>query len=259
MSSRVTIEICTGDLESALAAGKGGADRVELCDNLEVGGTTPSAGTIAEACRRLAIPVHVLIRPRAGDFLPTAAELAAMSHDIAMARNLGASGAVLGLLRPDGTIDRERTASLIELARPMSVTFHKAFDQVRDHEEALDTLIALGVDRVLTSGCRPTAMDGIDTLRKLVDCAGGRITILAGGRITAENIEPILSSTGVREIHLGSAVARVMTSMMTHSPADRSELGWRGVDAEKVRGIIELVGRLSRSRQGQGAGEISAT
>ncbi|MGC8639783.1 MAG: copper homeostasis protein CutC [Isosphaeraceae bacterium] len=250
MNERVTIEICVGDLESALAAGDGGADRVELCDNLAVGGTTPSAGTIAEACRRLRIPVHVLIRPRAGDFLPTAAELAAMRHDIELARSLGASGVVLGLLCPDGTVDRERTARLVELARPLSVTFHKAFDQVRDPAEALEALIALGVDRVLTSGCRPTALEGSDALRNLADQARGRIAILAGGRLSAENIETILSRAGVREIHLGSAVTRLMQSAMTHSPNDGSELTWSGVDPQKVREIVELVCRLGRSRNG---------
>jgi copper homeostasis protein len=241
MSDHVTIEICTGDLESALAAERGGADRVELCDNLAVGGTTPSAGTIREACRRLPIPVHVLVRPRAGDFLPTDTELAAMDHDIQLARNLGASGIVLGLLRPDGTIDRERTARLVALARPLCVTFHKAFDQVRDLGEAVDILIALGVDRVLTSGGSPTAIEGIDRLRSLVDRAGGRIAILAGGGIAKETVETLLAQTGVREIHLGSAVAGRMKSAMTHPPADSTELFWSGVDSEKVAEIVDLV------------------
>jgi copper homeostasis protein len=241
MSEHVTTEICTGDLESALAAERGGADRVELCSNVAVGGTTPSAGTIREACRRLTIPVHVLIRPRAGDFLPTDSELAAMSHDIQLARDLGTSGVVLGLLRPDGTIDRERTARLVALARPLCVTFHKAFDQVRDLDEALDTLIALGVDRVLTSGGRRTAMEGIDRLRSLVDRAGGRIAILAGGRIAKETVETLLAQTGVREIHLGSAVAGMINSAMTHPPADESELIWSGVNAEKVMELVDLV------------------
>ena len=164
MNRKVTVEICVGDLESALAAGQGGADRVELCDHLSVGGTTPGAGTIAEACRRLAIPVHVLVRPRGGDFVHSEAELAAMRYEIELARKLGAAGVVIGVLKPDATIDREQTAALVDLARPMSVTFHKAFDQTPDLEQSLDTLIALGVDRVLTSGGRPTALEGIDGL-----------------------------------------------------------------------------------------------
>jgi copper homeostasis protein len=173
-----------------------------------------------------------------------------MSHDIKTAKNSGAAGVVLGLLLPDGAIDRQRTANLVELARPMSVTFHKAFDQVLDPELALDTLIALGVDRVLTSGGRPTAMQGADVLKKLVDRASGRIVILAGGRIRPGDVEIILTRTGVREIHVGSAVQRVRKSAMAHAPLDGSDVTWRGVDSEKVTALVELVRRSSRSRNG---------
>ena len=121
-------DLC-GDIESAIAAESGGADRVELCDNLAVGGTTPSAGTIAESCRRLSIPVHVLIRPRAGDFIYSEPEIAVMRRDIEMAKTLGAAGVVLGVLTPEAAIDRDQTAALVALARPLHVTFHKAFDQ----------------------------------------------------------------------------------------------------------------------------------
>ncbi len=229
MSERVTVEICAGDLESALGASRGGAHRVELCDNLLVGGTTLSAGTIAEACRRLTIPVNVLIRSRAGDFLPSDAELAAMGHDIEVSRSCGAAGVVLGVLNRDATIDRERTARLVDLARPMTVTFHKAFDQVRDPDKAIDVLIALGVDRVLTSGCHPTAIEGLGVLTALVERARGRISILAGGRITPEDIPTILERTGVREIHLGSAATQTSAS------------SWARVDATRVQAIVELV------------------
>ncbi len=166
MNTRVQVEICVGDVASAIAAESGGADRVELCDNLLVGGTTPSAGTIAEACRRLSIPVHVLIRPRAGDFIYSEPEIAVMRHDIEVAKTLGAAGVVLGVLTRDATIDREQTAELVALARPLCVTFHKAFDQTAEPLEALDILIALGVERVLTSGGRPTALEGIETTRE---------------------------------------------------------------------------------------------
>jgi len=247
MRNSVAVEICVGDLESALQAALGGADRIELCANLPAGGTTPSAGTIAAACRRLSIPVHGLVRPRAGDFLPSPAELAAMRHDIGTARSLGASGVVFGMLRPDRTIDREATAKLADLARPLGVTFHKAFDQTRDPEEALDTLIALGVDRVLTSGCRLKAWEGRDTLRRLVEHARGRIAIMAGGRLSADNLAPLIAATGVREVHLGSAVTRTMASAMTYSPGEGHELDWPGVDSEKVRAIVDLVRRLSGS------------
>jgi copper homeostasis protein len=241
MNRNITVEICVGDLESALAAGQGGADRVELCDHLEVGGTTPGAGTIAEACRRLAIPVHVLVRPRGGDFVHTEAELDAMRYEIELARELGAAGVVIGLLNPDATIDRERTAALVEIARPMSVTFHKSFDQTPDLEQSLETLMALGVDRVLTSGGCPTALEGIDALTRLVDRSRGRIAILAGGRLSLENLPTIIERTGVREVHLGSAASRTMAGSMTVSPRDGSDATWNGVDAEKVRDIIKTV------------------
>ena len=133
--SPLRVEICVANVESAIAAQAGGADRVELCDNLAVGGTTPSAGAIALSCRSLSIPVHVLIRPRGGDFVYTELELAAMRHDIDVAKRLGAAGVVLGVLTADGAVDVERNAELIALARPLTVTFHKAFDQTRDHAE----------------------------------------------------------------------------------------------------------------------------
>ena len=246
MREKIMVEICVGDLESALAAEQGGADRVELCDNLSVGGTTPSAGSIAEACRRLTIPVHVLIRPRAGDFVPSQAEQDAMRFDIDMARTLGAAGVVFGVLRPDGTIERDQIAALVELARPMSVTFHKAFDQTPDPEQALETLIASGVDRVLTSGGRPTALEGLDTLRRLVEQAGGRISILAGGRLSADNLETIIAATGVREVHFGSAVTRTLLGSMTIAPRDGSEVAWSGVDADKVRAVVALINQRNR-------------
>ena len=171
-----------------------------------------------------------------------------MRFDIETARRLGAAGVVLGLLRPDATIDRDRTAALVELARPMSVTFHKAFDQTRDPEQALDTLIALGVDRVLTSGGRPSALEGIDTLKRLVDRARGRIAILAGGRLSADNLPTILARTGVREVHLGSAASRALPGSMTTAPHDGSDVSWSGVDSDTVRRIVELVAGLKPGR-----------
>ncbi len=146
MPTRVAVEICVGDLESAIAAEKGGADRIELCANLLAGGTSPSAGTIAEACRRLSIPVHVLIRPHEGGFVYSEPELAVMRHEIEFAKAAGANGVVLGVLTSAAMIDRDRTAELAALARPMSVTFHKAFDQTRNLLEALELLIELGVE-----------------------------------------------------------------------------------------------------------------
>lgn len=244
---RPLVEICCGDLRSALEAGEGGADRVELCDRLEVGGTTPGAGTIAEACRSLTIPVHVLVRVRAGDFAPDRAELAAMRDDVDVARRLGASGVVLGILRRDGTIDRDATASLVELARPMSVTFHKAFDQTPDLDEALETLVELGVDRVLTSGGRASAEEGAEALARLVARAGDRIGVLVAGRLTLANLPAVVRRTGTREVHLGSAAVGPVSSPCTFRPGDGSTLDWSGVRAEKVRAVMEAASGLGRS------------
>lgn len=201
------IELCCEGLPSALEAAEGGADRVELCEHLAVGGVTPSSGAIAVACRSLAIPVHVLIRPRGGSFVYTEPELDAMRLDILTAKDLGAAGVVLGLLLPDGSIDRDHTAELIALARPLSVTFHKGFDTVPDPLNAFRTLRELGVDRVLTSGQAPTAVDGLPLLSRLLELTETRPTILAGGRITEADL-PRLIRAGLPELHLGSAAVR---------------------------------------------------
>ncbi len=200
----ITVEICAEGLASALAAGQGGADRVELCDDLAIGGVMPFGWTVLDVCEGLAIPVHVLVRPRGGGFVYDAAEFEMMRGNISWIRACGASGVVLGLLTADGRVDRDRTARLIAAARPMSVAFHKAFDAARDPFEALDDLIALGVDRVLTSGMAPTAMAGLGLLAELHRRASGRIAVMAGGSIALDQIPAILGA-GPREIHLGSA------------------------------------------------------
>ena len=201
---RALVEICAEGIASALAAGAGGADRVELCENLAIGGVTPGAGSIAVVAEKLSIPVHVLIRPRGGDFVYSTDELTAMKRDVQAAKGLGASGVVFGFLTLDGKVDMERVAWLMEAAYPLSTTFHKAFDATRDPSEALDHLISLGVSRVLTSGSAATAWEGRETLTGLVRQASGRIGILAGGRIELGQIRPMIEA-GLSEIHLGSA------------------------------------------------------
>ena len=201
------LEICVEGVASALEAARGGADRIELCENLAVGGVSPSLGAIAVACEWSAIPVHVLIRPRGGDYCYNAPEMDAMRRDVEAAVGLGAAGVVLGVLRADRTIDEERMAILIASARPASVTFHRAFDAMADPLAAIESLIALGVDRVLTSGGAATAREGLSTLAALVERASGRIAILAGGRVTARDL-PSLASAGLREAHVGSAACR---------------------------------------------------
>jgi copper homeostasis protein len=200
-TSKLIIEVCVDSVESAMAAERGGADRVELCDNLLEGGTTPSAGAIAVARARLGLKLHVIIRPRGGDFCYSEVEFAVMQHDIAQAKQLGADGVVIGLLTSQGEIDIERTRALIELARPLSVTFHRAFDMARDPYRALEDLIGLGVDRILTSGQEPSVIEGLDLIAELVQRAGERVIIMPGGG-TERNVAKVVARSGVREVHV---------------------------------------------------------
>ena len=202
----ILVEICVESARSAIEAERGGACRVELCFDRSVGGVTPSPSETAEACRSLSIPVQILIRPRAGDFVHNRAEIETMRHQIAEAKSLGASGIVLGLLRDDGTIDIEATRELVRLSRPLSVTFHKAFDGTPDPLAALDTLIQLGIERVLTSGQAPTARQGLKCLAELTARANGRIAIMAGGSLALDDI-PAMAAAKLPEVHAGSCVA----------------------------------------------------
>jgi copper homeostasis protein len=198
----IILEVCVDSIAGALAAQEGGAQRVELCANLFEGGTTPSAATIEFVRKQLAIDLNVMIRPRAGDFLYSNLEFAIMRRDIEITKAAGGNGIVIGLLTEYGKIDIERTKALTELARPLSVTFHRAFDMVADAGEALETLIHLGLDRVLTSGLEPTALEGADTIAQLNHQAAGRIIIMPGGGIHERNIAKIVRQTGADEIHM---------------------------------------------------------
>ena len=202
------IEVCVYSVESALAAEAGGALRVELCDNMAEGGTTPSAGAIAAARARLRIPLQVMIRPRGGDFCYSDVEFDVMKRDIALAKQCGADGIVIGLLLPDGTIDVERTRALVALARPMSVTCHRAFDMTRDAFEALESLIEAGVDRILTSGQQPSIVEGLDLITELVRRADRRIAIMACGGVNERNAARIVAESRVRELHLSAFMNR---------------------------------------------------
>lgn len=196
------IEACVNSAISAIEAMKGGADRVELCENLHDGGTTPSAGTIKFARHNLHIGLYVMIRPRGGDFLYSSDEFGIMKHDIGVARELGADGVVFGILNADGSIDTVRMKTLIELARPMGVTCHRAFDMTNDPFTALEDLILLGVDRILTSGQRPTAPEGADLIRNLIVRAAGRIIIMPGSGVKEHNIIELARNTGATEFHI---------------------------------------------------------
>lgn len=200
-AGRILLEACVDSVASAVAADAGGADRLELCDNLVEGGTTPSAGMIARCVERVAIPVFVMIRPRGGDFLYDPDELLVMERDIRVAADAGAAGVVFGALTPDGTIDADVIRRLTVGARPLSVTVHRAFDLTRDLHRSLDVLLELNIDRVLTSGGAPSAVEGAGTIAQLVAAGGGRIAVMAGGGVRPSNVGDLVRRTGVREVH----------------------------------------------------------
>jgi len=243
--SKILLECCVASVESAVNAELGGAGRVELCSALELGGVTPSSAAIRLARERIGIPLFVLIRPRGGDFHYSPLEVEVMKTDIAAARDLGADGIVLGILREDGNVDVERTAELIEAAGGASITFHRAFDSTPDPLAALETLRELGVNRVLTTGGADRAEEGLAGLEKLAEAAAGRIGILPGGGINHENCQRIIERTGAREIHIGSAVC------FTGARQEAAGLGPGGIetpapggetDPESVRRLLDLLG-----------------
>lgn len=196
------VEICSNSRRSAQHAKAGGADRIELCSRLEVGGTTPQAEDITYCVQQLQLRTHVLVRPREGNFTYSDAEFALICEQVEMCKRAGAHAVVVGFLTPDGRIDEAKTRHVVELAAPMEVTFHRAFDEMtEDPLEALEKVIGCGCHRILTSGCRPSAEEGIDTLRQLVQQAAGRIVILAGAGVTPKNAARIARETGVTELH----------------------------------------------------------
>ncbi|HEX4484703.1 MAG TPA: copper homeostasis protein CutC [Terriglobales bacterium] len=197
----ITVEICIDCTESAVAAERGGAQRVELCSDLVEGGITPSAGLIATVRQKVKIGVQVMIRPRGGDFHYSAEEFDIMRRDIRMAKQLGANGVVFGLLDIDGNVEVERTRELVELARPLNVTYHRAFDMARDLDKSLEDVIATGADRILTSGAEVAA--AVPTLKRLIVAAGERIIILVGGGLKPHNAPKVIAETGAKEIHAG--------------------------------------------------------
>jgi copper homeostasis protein len=243
---KVLIEACVDSVESALAAESGGADRIELCDALVEGGLTPSAGKIALCRERLKIPIVVLIRPRSGDFLYSEGEVELMVRDIYVAKELGAAGVAIGALRPDGRIDQGWMTTMIAAARPMQVVFHRAFDGTPDPLEALETLKALGVDRVLTSGQAATALEGAAILDRLVTAAQGRVAILAGGGVNEENALPLVQKCRVRELHIRgtNAVASGMGYKRPGFDLTKPLMpdNVRAVtDATRVRAVVDVV------------------
>jgi len=243
-----TLEICTGSIESVIAAKEGGAQRVELCSALAEGGVTPSLGLLKAACKVEGIMKHVLIRPRGGDFLYTDEEVQIMIDDIIAARELGADGVVIGALTKEGDINYDVCKKLVEAAGNMSVTFHRAFDMVRDGDKALEDAISLGCKRILTSGLMPTAYEGREMLRHLVQKADGRIIIMPGSGVNSANANEILTFTGAKEIHASARSSR--PSMMeyrnptvTMGAKDADEYARKETDSEEVRRIVANINK----------------
>jgi copper homeostasis protein len=210
-------EICVDSVAGVRAARDAGAQRVELCADLLEGGITPSLGMIRQARTVAGVDLNVMIRPRGGDFLFNDDELASLHSDIETAKTEGANGVVIGLLTTAGEIDVGRTRDLVALARPLSVTFHRAFDVTAEPFGALETLIDLGLDRVLTSGQEPSVLEGLPLIVELMKRAGDRIVIMPGGGITARNVERIVAAARPREIHF-AALEPVESTMRFRRP-----------------------------------------
>ena len=216
------LEICCFSLESCLTAQKAGAYRIELCGGMFEGGTTPSAGLIKAARKNIAIKIYVMIRPRGGDFCYSDTEYAIMKEDIAIAKESGADGVVFGILHSDGTVDKLRTATLVELAKPLPVTFHRAFDMTSEPLDALETVIETGCERILTSGQRNTAIEGLDLLKVLSQKAGNRIEIMAGSGVNAQNAAQLLEA-GVHALHMTGK--GILPSKMVYRKSEVSMAG----------------------------------
>jgi copper homeostasis protein len=201
MSKSFLFELCADSLEAAKAAQAGGADRMELCEELAIAGITPSKALLAAVLDAVSIPVHVLIRPRGGDFVYSSAEYKQMRREIEQAKAAGAAGVATGVLLADGRVDVERTRALVELARPMKVTFHRAFDETPDQSEALEDVIRTGADCLLTSGGEATVLAGAEKIRRLQSQAGDRIELMAGGGLKLANLAEVVRRSGVSCLH----------------------------------------------------------
>jgi copper homeostasis protein len=244
----VILEIAANSVASALAAQEGGAGRVELFTALELGGLTPSHAQIALARERLHIPLYVLIRPRAGDFLYSDLECETMQRDIETCAALGCDGVVLGVLDADGRVDTARCRPLIAAAGNLGVTFHRAFDLTRDPSTALDDLIELGCERVLTSGARASALEGAELIRQWVERSAGRIVVMPGAGVDAGNIGRLREVTGASEFH--ASAKRQHPSGMRWQPEllkDMQGGEWRS-DVEQVRGMVAALNAVAASR-----------
>ena len=240
------LEICVFSVEAALAAQKAGADRVELCSGFTEGGLTPSAGTIRMVRKLLNIECYVMIRPRGGDFCYTDTEFEQMHHDIEHAKSCGADGVVLGALQPNGHVNITRTSELVQHAAPLKVTFHRAFDLVVNPFRALDDLVVCGCRRILTSGQKATAIEGLDVIKNLVFHAAGRIYIMAGSGVNPENACKFIEA-GVQALHFSAK--KITPSRMIYrnlsvpimQTGKMSDYDLVGVDEEKIRKMTKII------------------
>ena len=207
MNRKYILEISVETVEAALAAERGGADRIELCCDLSLGGVTPGAGLVSTVQEQILIPIVVMIRPRGGDFVYSTAEFAEMKRAISTVKECGLDGVVLGILRKDRQVDIQRTRELVELARPLPVTYHRAFDEAPDQRRVLEEVIQTGASRILTSGGANSALEGGAILAELVAAAGDRVVIVPGAGINASNVLQIAQQTGAHEFHSGLSTA----------------------------------------------------
>jgi copper homeostasis protein len=242
----VLVEACVDSVASAVGAERGGARRLELCDNLFDGGTTPSAGMISAVKAAVRIPVFVLVRPRGGGFVYTDVELAVMRLDIEAARMLGADGVVAGALSRDGRVDVDQLRILIAAAGKLPFTFHRAFDLVQDTGRALETLMREGVSRVLTSGGAPTALDGVEAIAGLVKRAAGQIGVMVGGSVREETVQEIVQRSGATEVHVrGTRLERTRISggrpgIRLRKALPAEEDAWEETDEKRIREFVRL-------------------
>lgn len=234
------LEVIAFDIQSCAAIEKAGAQRIELCMGPQEGGTTPSKGFIKAARAATSIDLYPIIRPRGGDFLYSDAEFRAMTDDVQLCKDLGCDGVVIGLLTKDGDVDETRTAKLVEMAYPMEVTFHRAFDRVRNVDEALETVIRTGCTRILTSGFKPAAPQALENLKSLIQKADDRIIIMPGSGVRSTNIIDILSATGATEIH-SSARKELKSSMAFVNPEMNENLSHFSVNEGEVRLMAQLM------------------
>ncbi|MEO8253638.1 MAG: copper homeostasis protein CutC [Flavobacterium sp.] len=237
------LEICISSYQSAVNAQNAGAHRMELCSELALGGITPSYGLLKTVMENVSIPVHVLIRPRSGNFTYSEEEFAIMKADINLCKELGCQGIVSGVLKANNTIDVSRTQELIALAKPLSFTFHRAFDWIEDSFEALDILINAGANRILTSGKSITAIDGIEHLKSLVQHANNKLIILPGGGINSENAK-LFKSAGFKEIHCSASSIQYVNELEAipmNSPVFFDERIIVHSDSDKIKAILNCI------------------